>query len=120
MATATKKQSVEQGALARNLGANVYRFRVLIVPKPSQQALARISGLADETVRKVENSRDPSYPAYNASLEVVEKLARGFAKLGVEVPAHDLLQSATPSKPTGQPRHLSVVRQTGDALPTRS
>jgi hypothetical protein len=59
--------------LARNLGANVYRHRVLIVPKPSQQALARAAGLADETIRNIENSRNPDYPPYNASLEVVNR-----------------------------------------------
>lgn len=115
MAAPAKTKALESGVLARNLGANVYRFRVLIVPKPSQQALARVAQLADETVRKVENSRDPAYEAYNASLEVVEKLAAGLAKLGATVDAIDLM--ATPSKPTGRPRHLSVVPTTGEALP---
>lgn len=115
MATATKNKALETGMLARNLGANVYRYRVMLVPKPSQQALARISGLADETLRHVEDSRDPSKPPYNASLAVIEKLAAGLQSLGVNASAHDLL--ATPSKPTGRRDHLRVVPGTGDALP---
>jgi DNA-binding XRE family transcriptional regulator len=117
MTAQRKAKAADRGVLARNLGTNTYRFRVLVVPKPSQQALARFSGLADETVRKVENSRDPAQPAYNASLEVAEKLATGFTKLGVNVTAIDLL--ATPSKATGRRDHLSVVPSTGEALPLR-
>lgn len=115
MGTAAKKKDAEHGILARNLGTNVYRYRVMIVPKPSQQALARMAGVADETLRHVENSRNPAYPPYNASLKVIEQLAIGLRRLGADVTASDLL--AMPSKPTGQPRHLRVIPGTGDALP---
>jgi len=116
-ATAAKRPPKVDETLARNLGANVYRARVMLTPFPSRQALEAASGVSEETIRKIEDSRDPSKPAHFPELEKVARLAAGLRRLGATISAPELF--ATPSKPTGPPRHLSVVPGTGDALPRR-
>lgn len=106
-----------EDTLARNLGANLYRYRVMILPRPSRKALEVASGVSEETIRKIEASRDPSQPPHFPELEKVERLAMGLRRLGVDVSSPDLF--ATPSKTTGDRSHLTVVRPTGEALPTR-
>jgi hypothetical protein len=81
--------------LARALGANVYEFRVMLLPRPGQEAFAAAAGVSPETVRQIEDSRDPERPAKNTSLETVEKLVDGFRKLGLDIQATDLFKSPT-------------------------
>lgn len=105
-----KKQPVPSTAI---LGANVYRRRVLRVPKLSQQGLATMSGVSVETIRLLEQNRDVTKPQLSPQFDTLDRVA---AALGCEV--HELLeQSPTPSKPTGRPRHLRSVPDTGDARP---
>ena len=114
MASTPEQQQIDPRPASAIVGANVYRLRVLRVPKLSQEALHERSGVAVETIRLLEQSRDLSKPQLNPQLDTIDRLAAG---LGVE-PA-TLFQSATPSKPTGQPRHLRSVPDTGGALPAK-
>jgi hypothetical protein len=102
---------------ARNLGTNVFRYRMQIVPYQSRERLADATkgAVSEETLRKIEDSRDPSKPAHWPELKKVEHLAMGLRRLGVDVTAIDLFN--TPSKPTGQVRHLWSVPKVGDDLP---
>lgn len=104
--------------MARTLGQNVYRLRVMLLPRPGQEDFAKVAGIAPETLRQIEDSRDPAKPAKNTRLSTVERLAEGFRTYGLEMDAVALL-TATPSKPTGQPRHLRSVPHTGEALSPR-
>ena len=98
------------------LGDNVYRLRVLKNPKWSQGRLAAESGVSVETIRLLEMNRDPHREQQlSPHHDTVDKIA---AALGVE-PSKLYEYWTTPSKPTGQPRHLSLVPKTGDALPVR-
>lgn len=129
MTTATQQRRPKfyiDETLARNLGANVYRHRMMILPYMSVEnfaELARKQGqkigvkVSKETIRGIQHSRDPSKPAHFPGLKTVEVVAATFRILGVDVTASDLF--ATPSKPTGQPRHLWAVPRSGEALPVR-
>lgn len=115
MATAARKTRKRQAPSTTILGANVYRLRVLQIPKLSQEALATISGVSVETIRLVEQGRDPSKPQLSPHLETLDKIA---AALGTDTAT---LLTATPSKPSGQrdhsQRHLRSVPEVGAALP---
>lgn len=96
------------------VGANVYRHRVLRVPKLSQQGLADAAGIALETVRLLERNRLGG-AQLNPQLDTIDKIADA---LGVD-PSALFQQSAMPSFLTGRRRHLSVVAGTGEDLPTK-
>lgn len=113
MATSPRKMDEERRPAVANVGANVYRLRVLRIPKLSQEDLHERSGVATETIRLLEQSRDQAKPQLNPRLETLDRLAAAL-----DVSVADL--TATPSKPTGQPRHLRVIPGTGDALPRRN
>jgi transcriptional regulator with XRE-family HTH domain len=112
MATSPRKVKEEPRPAVAIVGANVYRLRVLRVPKLSQEDLHERSGVATETIRLLEQSRDQAKPPLNPRLSTLDKLAAAL-----DVTVNDL--TATPSKPTGEPRHLSIVPDTGGALPIR-
>jgi transcriptional regulator with XRE-family HTH domain len=107
----------ERAATSSVLGANVYRLRVLRVPRIAQETVAERAGIAQETVRQIEQSRDPAKPQLNPRLDTIEKLAEAL-----EVDPADLL-TRTPSKPTGQRRRrthtvpLTVVPGSGGDRP---
>lgn len=84
------------------LGANVYRRRVLRVPKMSQDRLAELADVAVSTIQAIESGRDPSKPVPPyPQLDTIEKLAQA---LGCSV--DDLLRwdPATPSYLSGKSR----------------
>ena len=97
----------ERPPTAAILGANVYRRRVLRLPKMSQEKLAEVSGVAVNTIYEIEAGRDPERATSNSpQLNTLEKLAAG---LGCE-PA-DLLRwepEATRANLKGK-RHLSAI-----------
>jgi transcriptional regulator with XRE-family HTH domain len=84
----------DRPALATIVAANVYRLRVLKVPKWSQGKLATLSGLSRETIRVIEDGRDPDKEANNLRLDTLEALANALG-----VPAWELVRwdSTTPS-----------------------
>jgi transcriptional regulator with XRE-family HTH domain len=69
------------------VGTNVYRLRVMKVPKWSQDRLAEAAGVAINTVALIEQARDPAKPQSMIRLDTLERLA---SALGV-APA-DLLR----------------------------
>lgn len=60
------------------VGANVYRLRVLRVPKWSQKDLAEAAHVSDETVRLLEQGRDPSRKGLATGLDTVDALAKAL------------------------------------------
>lgn len=62
------------------VGANVYRMRVLKIPRWSRERLAKLSGVGVETIRKIETARD-GRPADGVQLSKLSAIARA---LGVE------------------------------------
>lgn len=64
------------------LGLNVYRFRVLRVPKLTQKTLAAQSGISLTTIQGIEAARDPVKDQFFPQLNTLEALA---VALGVEV-----------------------------------
>jgi transcriptional regulator with XRE-family HTH domain len=95
------------------VGENVYRLRVMKAPAWSRRKLEALSGVSEETIRLLEKNRIPDAEQLSPHLDTIDKLATAF-----EVEP-DSLYRATPSKSTGQPRHLSVVPETGEALPAK-
>ncbi|MGZ5292889.1 MAG: helix-turn-helix domain-containing protein [Actinomycetota bacterium] len=65
----------ERPPLASIVGANVYRLRVLRLPKMSQGQLARAAGVAVNTVAMVEAARDPARRQNSVRLDTMEALA---------------------------------------------
>lgn len=58
------------------LGENVYRRRVLRVPKMSQDDLAEAAGVAANTIQAIESGRDPAkVPPSYPQLDTIEKIA---------------------------------------------
>jgi len=114
MAASPRKVKERRAPSTTTVGANVYRLRVLQLPKLSQEGLAARSGISVETIRLLEQSRDGDKPQLNPRLDTLDRLAQAL-----DVEPYILL-TPTPSKTTGQPRHLSLVGGTGDALPQRT
>lgn len=75
MATEKEELPVDRPPIKVVLGTNVYRLRVLKVPKPSQEDLAERAGVSDETVRLIEQGRDPERKGINPGIETVELIA---------------------------------------------
>lgn len=63
------------------IGANVFRYRVLRIPKMTQEELAGRAGVALETLRRIEMSRDPAHKQLRPRVDTVEDIAHA---LGVE------------------------------------
>ena len=63
------------------VGANVYRHRVLRVPKVSQEEFAAMSDVSVETIRRLEQNRDVAKPQLSPHMDTLDKIA---AALGVE------------------------------------
>jgi DNA-binding XRE family transcriptional regulator len=60
------------------VGDNVYRHRVLRTPKMSQLALSKASGVSLETIRKLEQNREPHRDQLSPHLDTLDKLAATF------------------------------------------
>jgi transcriptional regulator with XRE-family HTH domain len=71
----------ERPGLAVIVAANVYRLRVLKVPKWSQGRLATEADVDIKTIQNIENARDPSKRSNYPQLDTIEKIAIG---LGVD------------------------------------
>jgi DNA-binding Xre family transcriptional regulator len=72
----------ERPPLATIVGANVYRLRVLKIPVWSREKLATLAGLNKDTIRVIEEARDPERESSsNLRLSTLEAIA---AALGVE------------------------------------
>lgn len=114
-----RRKKPEVGILGRNLSRNLYRYRKQIYPPVSTKQLAVLAGIpgSDSGIEKIEAGQDPNADLPNPTLKTLEHLVFGLRQAGVDVTVADLL--ATPSYPTGRPRHLSLVGDTGDALPAR-
>lgn len=109
---ATEAAQEPRPPLLTVVGGNVYRRRVLRIPRMSQEELARVSGVALNTIAVLEAARDPdrNVKANSPKLVTLELLADA---LGCE-PA-DLLRwepEATRAFRNGQ-RPLSAVRGRG-------
>lgn len=61
--------------IASVFGANVYRYRVLRLPKMSQDALAKAAQRDRNTIAQIEAARDPSKAGANPTLETMEAIA---------------------------------------------
>jgi transcriptional regulator with XRE-family HTH domain len=83
MAQATPE---ERPPLAQIVGANVYRLRVLKIPVWSRDKLATLSGLDRETIRRLEEARDPGKDSNsNVRLSTLEGLANALGVDPVEL-----------------------------------
>lgn len=96
--------------LAAIVGANVYRLRVLRLPKMSQKALANAAGVALNTVAMVEAARDPSRLQNSVRLDTIEALA---GALGVEAAELLAWDEATRVYLDANPSHLKAVAGSG-------
>jgi transcriptional regulator with XRE-family HTH domain len=73
------EQTPEQPPILVVLGANVYRRRVLRVPKMSQDTLGELGDVAVSTIQAIESGRDPAKPTPPyPQLDTIEKLARAL------------------------------------------
>lgn len=109
-----QSEETPQPRLSAILGANVYRLRVLKVPRWSQGRLAEQAGVGLTTIRDIEAARDPDKPDYSTRLDVVERLARALNADPADLLRYDgstrvYLQGRRPG------RHLAAV-PTGAAL----
>jgi transcriptional regulator with XRE-family HTH domain len=73
--------TLDSPRLATIVGANVYRLRVLRLPRLSQERLAEVAGVGLETIRLIEAARDPRRAVPSARLDTLDKIADA---LGVE------------------------------------
>ena len=87
-------KTAERPPLASIVGANVYRLRVLRLPKMSQEALANAAGLGINTVALIEAARDPDRPQNAVRLDTLEAIANALGVDPVELLRWD---STTPS-----------------------
>jgi transcriptional regulator with XRE-family HTH domain len=71
----------DRPALSVVVAANVYRLRVLKIPKWSQGRLAQEAGVDISTIQNIEGPRDPSKRANSPQLDTIEKIADA---LGIE------------------------------------
>lgn len=108
MAQATEE--IERPALRVVLGTNVYRLRVMKLPKMSQGDLADRAGLSEETVRLLEQGRDPSRKGLSVRLDTIDAIADAL-----EVDPAELLRwdDATRVFLTGNPPSLELVQGGG-------
>lgn len=68
------------GALPMSIvGANVYRLRVMKIPKVSQDRLAEIAGVALNTLTAIEAARDSSKPQPNPKINTLQAIADGLS-----------------------------------------
>lgn len=72
---------VERPPLATVVATNVYRLRVMRVPKWSQDRLAEAAGVGVNTLQLIEAARDPAHHQPRVRLDTIERLATA---LGVE------------------------------------
>lgn len=110
-------------AVLVTLGENLYRRRVLHLPKITQPKLAELSGVSINTIAVLEAQRDPARigkPNY-PQLDTVERLA---VALGCKVAA---LLEDEPTRvkrggnPLGSPRQLELIPGEGtDNQPIQS
>ncbi len=57
------------------VGANVYRLRVMRIPKLSQEALAEKAGVALNTLTAIEAARDADRPQPNPKINTLQAIA---------------------------------------------
>lgn len=102
----------------RVVGANLYRLRVLRVPKPSAPAVAAAAGVGKNTLQKLEAARDPAkaQKTNQPKLDTLVKLANYY---GVAV--SDLLTTTPPylSSSSLGPPGLRLVHSTNDPAASR-
>lgn len=96
------EESPDSQPLSVVVAQNVYRLRVMKVPKWSQVTLAEKSGLSRNTIAAIEDARDPDKSATALRLDTLERIADALG-----VPAAELLISRVTRD--GKVPHLALV-----------